>query len=182
MKTLLVILLLGWFPLSWLAAQNDTVSVHRAGLTFTPTIGAATGAGNDFLDLGLTASAYMRRIELRLHLGALGWGGACLVVSPTKCGAGEGEYYDALLGFRFPDHNRPAGAWIVSAGPGGADGLQITTLGLIAGRDQPIGGHWLMRIELFGRHLFDESYENTWGSSHRQFGIRLGVGGWIGLD
>lgn len=182
MKALLVVLLLGWFRPLWLDAQNDTLSLHRTGMTVTPTLGAAYGAGNEFLDVALAASVYVGRVDLRFHLGALGFSGACAAVFPSKCGAGDGEYYDGSLGFRFPDHNRPAGAWIVSAGAGGADGRQVTTLGVTVGRDQPIGGHWLLRIELFGRHLFDDSYEATWGSAHRQFGIRLGVGGWTSLD
>ena len=181
MKTLLVILLLGCLPPSWLAAQHDTLSVHRTGLTFMPTIGAAYGAGNDFGDLALAASVYVGRLELRIHGGALGFSGACLQL-PSKCGAGDGEYYGGSVGFRFPDQTRPAAAWIVSVGPGGADGRNVTTLGVSVGRDQPIGGHWLLRFELFGRHLFDDLYEDTWGSSHRQFGVRLGLGAWTSLD
>lgn len=180
MKTILVILLLGCLPPSWLFAQKDTLSVHRTGLTFMPTIGAANGAGNDFLDVALAASVYVDRLELRIHVGALGFSGACALL-PSKCGAGDGEYYGGSVGFRFPDQTRPAGAWIVSVGPGGADGRNVTTLGVTVGRDQPIGGRWLLRFELFGRHLFDDVYRDTWGSSHRQFGVRLGLGGWTSL-
>jgi hypothetical protein len=182
MKIILVILLLGCLPSSRLAAQNDTSSVHRSGLTFIPTLGAAYGAGNRFLDFGLGASIYVGRLELRVHFGGLLFSGACTAIFPNKCGDGDGGYYDASLGLRFSDQTRPAAAWIISAGPGRADAREVTTLGVTVGRDQPIGGQWLLRLELFGRHLFDKVYEDTWGSSHRQFGIRLGLGGGTSLD
>lgn len=182
MKNLFVVVLLGCLVPPGLAAQHDTLAVHRTGLTLIPTLGWARGAGNGFLDAALGASIYAGRMELRVHFGALGFGGGCDLVFPSKCGDGDGEYYDASVGFRFTDDTRPAAAWTISVGPGGADGRGVATLGLTVGRDEPVGRRWLFRVEFFGRHLFDDSYEDTWGTPHRQFGIRFGVGAWTSLD
>ena len=190
MKILLGLSLLGWLPSSGLAAQEDPSAVHRAGLTLVPTLGAAIGAGNGFLDLGLGSSVYIGRLELRIHIGGLAFAGGCAVAdivpgtgsASGRCADGEGGYYDASLGLRFPDQTRPAAAWIISAGTGQAEARELTTLGVTVGRDQPIGGRWLLRFEVFGRHLFDARYEATSDTPHLQFGIRFGLGGWVGLD
>jgi hypothetical protein len=50
------------------------------------------------------------------------------------------------------------------------------------GRDVGIGRRGLLRLELHGRHLFDQYYEDTWGASHRQVGFRVGIGLWTAVD
>lgn len=190
MRILATLGLLGWLSPSWLASQDTAPPVHRSGLAIIPTIGMAAGGGNGFVDFGVGASGYIGRLELRIHFGGLAFAGSCVVAdqvpgsgsASTPCADGDGGYHDISLGLRFPDHMRPAAAWIISAGPGRAEAWERTTLGVTVGRDQPIGGPWALRLELFGRHLFDADYEATAGNAHRQFGVRLGLGGWIGLD
>lgn len=182
MKIRFLLLLLSWYARESLAAQTDSVPVSRAGLTFIPTVGAASGAGYGYYDFALGGSVYIGRLELRGHYGLLGFPHACATIFPSKCSAGDGAYYDGSVGFRFPDRNRPAGAWTIGVGPGKADDKAVVTLGVTVGRDHPVGRRWLLRLELFGRHLFDDAYEDTWGSSHRQLGVRLGFGPWTRLD
>lgn len=175
-------LLLAWAPLHGLSAQELPPSATRAGLSFVASLGAAGGAGSGFWDLAVAGGVFVGRFDARVRYGGLIFTGACPAIFPSKCGDGDGGYFDGSVGLRFPDKTRRAGAWVLSASGGKADGRRTATLGLTFGRDQPIGGRWLFRVELWGRHLFDDSYEETWGSRLRQFGLRFGVGGWGPID
>jgi hypothetical protein len=46
----------------------------------------------------------------------------------------------------------------------------------------PIGRRGLIRLEFHGRQVFDDYYRATWHEPHRQFGVRVGIGLWSGLD
>src|SRR5262245_23104182 len=160
-----------------LSAQ-ETPAEGRGGLTLVPSLGYATGAGNGFLDAAIGGGFFIGRFDLRLHYGGLIFSAGCATIVPTKCGDGGGEWYDGSIGFRFPDRKGPHAAWVISTSVGRANSRNTTTVGLLIGRDSPISKRWLFRIELYGRHLFDDYYEETWGEKHRQFGLRLGIGIW----
>lgn len=146
-------------------------------LSLVGSLGRATGAGNAFTDLGLTAGVQRGRLEFRARLGTLAslfFG--CDQIVPTKCGAGGEMYYDATASLRLGPHPYGVGAWTITAGPGIVRNGNLGYIGVAIGRDQPIGRNAFVRIEAHGRHLFDDAYRTTWKQTHSQFGLRLGVG------
>jgi len=163
-----------------LASAVGSSSVARAQMSvdfrFVPSLGLARGAGNTFADLAVALGATRGRVELSGRLGTLAFWGGCATVVPTKCGAGDGRYFDAGLGFRSGGQAHKGPHWFALMSVGkvvtGARGY----LGMAAGTDLRLGGQGLLRVETYVRHLFDDHYEETWGERHRQFGIRFGVG------
>lgn len=163
-----------------LASAVGLSSVARAqtsvDVRVVPSLGLARGAGNTFADLAVALGATRGHFELSARFGTLAFWGGCATVVPTKCGAGDGRYFDAGLGFRSGSQPHKGARLFALMTVGkvitGARGY----LGLAAGTDLPLGGQGLLRVEAHVRHLFDDLYEETWGERHRQFGIRLGVG------
>lgn len=168
------------FAAHLLASAVGLSSVARAQTSVdfrvVPSLGLARGAGNTFADFAVALGATLGHVELSARLGTLAFWGGCATVVPTKCGAGDGRYFDAGLGFRSgsPYYKGPQVFALISVGKvvPGARGY----LGMAAGTDLPLGGQGLLRVEAYARHLFDDHYEETWGERHRQFGIRFGVG------
>jgi len=163
-----------------LASAVGVSSVARAqtpvDFRVVPSLGLARGAGNTFADLAIALGATRGPVELRARIGTLAFWGGCAAVVPTKCGAGDGGYYDAGLGLRSGGQPHNGGRWFALVSVGkvitGARGY----LGLAVGTDLRLGSRGLLRLEAHVRHLFDNLYDETWGEQHRQFGIRLGIG------
>lgn len=147
-------------------------------LTVAATLGRARGAGNGFTDFTLGGGLVLRPVELRVRVGSLAFMGGCDAVVPTKCSGGSGLYYEAAFGVRFTDRRSGFGAWSIAVGPGMVSAGRRPFIAATVARDQPIGRHTAIRIEVFGRHLFDDSYRSTWGETHRQAGVRVGLGIW----
>jgi hypothetical protein len=168
-------------PATARAQPQPTASFGAPRLLLSPAVGPARGAGNTFVDFALTAGLQLRHVELRARTGTLVFSGACDLIVPTKCGDGDGRYYDATLALRLPDALPAVGAWTISAGAGlVATGSRAYITG-VAGRDIGFGRRGVLRVELHVRHLYDSYYRQTWGESHNQLGLRVGAGFWTAL-
>lgn len=150
-----------------LASAVGSSSVARAQISVdfrvVPSLGLARGAGNTFADLAVAFGAARGHVELSARLGNLAFWGGCATVVPTKCGAGDGRYFDAGLGFRSgsQSHTGPQLFALMSVGKvvAGVRGY----LGMAAGTDFPLGGQGLLRVEAYVRHLFDDHYRRDLG-------------------
>lgn len=145
-------------------------------------LGQAFGAGNRFTDLAVTGGVRIGRVEARIRLGGLGFLGGCDTIVPTKCAAGDGGYVDAAAAFRFGGPSGAVAGWTISAGVGVVRTGDRSFVAGAIGRDVALGRRGLLRLEVHGRHLFDRYYEDTWGTKHRQVGVRVGIGLWSGVD
>ncbi len=161
----------------------DAQSTHPfPRLNLVGTLGQASGAGNRFTDVALAGGLRIGQVEGRVRWGTLVFFGGCAAEVPTKCSAGDGPYLDAMVSWHFAQTATPVGSWTVSVGPGFLRTGQRPFLGVAVGHDLGIGRRGLARIELYGRHLFDPDYRRDWGESHRQVGVRVGIGLWTAVE
>ena len=144
-------------------------------LLLAPAIGSAWGGGNQFLDLSLAGAIRSRRLEWRAQVGVLAFTGGCDAVVPTRCGDGQGAWVEGAVLLRIPSGSG-VGGWLLGGGAGLADGAGTAFVSATAGRDIRVGRARSLRVEAYGRRLFDGTYRDTWGSHHWQGGVRIGVG------
>jgi hypothetical protein len=175
-----VALLVGLLPADQSHAQSVGTAFPRFHLLVET--GPARGAGNHYTDLAVTAGVRVSRAELRLRLGSLVYFGGCDAIVPTKCDAGSGGYVDAAVAVHAGHHGGLIDGWTFAAGPGLIRTGNLAFIGAAVGRDVGLGRRGILRIELHGRHVFDDYYRATWDEAHRQFGLRIGIGLWSALD
>ncbi|MFN0179593.1 MAG: hypothetical protein ACKVZ0_12415 [Gemmatimonadales bacterium] len=145
-------------------------------------LGQAFGAGNRFTDIAVAGGIRIGRVETRLRLGGLAYLGGCDTIVPTKCAAGDGGYFDATAALRLGGSPAAVAGWTASAGMGVVRTGDRAFIAGAIGRDLAFGRRGLLRVEIHGRHLFDQYYRDTWGTHHRQVGVRVGVGLWSAVD
>jgi hypothetical protein len=141
-------------------------------------LGNARDSGNNLGDYGLAAGLDVGRFELRGRLSSLVFYGGCDLIVPTKCGIGGGTYGEGQIALHLFAAPRGVGAWIVALGVGAVSNRSTSFVTGSLGRDLTLGRHGLVRLEVYGRHLFDDAYRQLWGEPHRQVGLRIGLGLW----
>jgi hypothetical protein len=141
-------------------------------------LGNARDSGNNLADYALTAGLRIGRFELRGRLASLAFYGGCDAIVPTKCGIGGGTYAEGQAALHLFAAPRGAGAWVVAVGFGAVSNRSTSFVTGSLGRDLSLGRHGLVRLEVYGRHLFDDPYRQLWGEPHRQVGLRFGLGLW----
>jgi hypothetical protein len=164
-------------------AQGDTSSSgHGPRLSVVGSLGNARDSGNNLADYSLAVGLEIGRFELRGRLGSLVFYGGCDAIVPTKCGIGGGTYGEGQIALHLFPTPRGVGAWIAAAGFGAMTNRSTSFVTGSLGRDFSLGRHGLVRLEVYGRHLFDDAYRQLWGEPHRQVGLRVGLGLWTFLN
>ena len=163
-------------------ARAQPVSAKFPRLHILAEIGPARGAGNRFTDVAITGGLRVNRVDLRLRLGSFVFLGGCDAIVPTKCGVGSDGYFDAALAVHAGRDPGRVGGWTFAVGPGVVRQGHRAFVSAALGRDMQLGHRGLIRVELHGRHVFDDYYRATWQEPHRQFGVRVGIGLWSAVD
>jgi hypothetical protein len=173
-------LVVGLLPAAPSQAQTAAPAFPRLHLLVEA--GPARGAGNHFTDVAVTGGLRVNRAELHLRLGSLVFFGGCDAIVPTKCDRGSGGYVDAAVAVHSGHDGGLVDGWTLAAGPGIIRQGERAFIGAAVGREVSLGRRGILRVELHGRHVFDDYYRATRQESHRQLGLRIGLGLWCAVD